>query len=323
MKQLWGRLNRKYLVRYRLEYLGLLGVYYLICAAGPEMCWACARLMGRFVWRLGIRRTTVMTNLGIAFPEKSEAERAEIGRRSFEHVAVMVVDILLQRRLVSRANFDRRITVTGWAQRYLEEHGEAALRQRARGIVFITGHFGNWEMSSGIFSILGVHIAPVYRMPQNPFIAKFLNRIRLDRHTKFIERRGAVNEMLRHLDSGGNVGFLFDQEALYGMPIDFFGKPASTHKTPAVLARDHDSPIFFGVTIRTGDMTYEGRGELVDFPPKTEDRAADHRAYMQVLSDMLEAVVREYPEQYLWAHRRWKRTGAHAAYEGDRKMRML
>ena len=224
MRHFWSRLNRRYLLRYRLESYVLRGLYYLICAAGPEMCWHCARHVARFVWRMGIRRTTVMTNLRIAFPEKGDAELAEIGRKSFEHFAAVCVDIVLARRLVSRSNFERRINVTGWARRYLDEHGERALRERARGIVFITGHFGNWELSSGIFSMLGVHVAPVYRMPQNPFIAKFLKQIRLDRHTKFIERRGAVNEMLRHLDGGGNVGFLFDQEAIWGMPINFFGK---------------------------------------------------------------------------------------------------
>ena len=115
-------------------------------------------------------------------------------------------------------------------------------------------------MSSGVFSLMGVHIAPVYRMPQNPWLARFIRRIRLDQQSKFIERRGAVNEMLRHLEGGGNVGFLFDQEAIWGYSVQFFGKKSVTHKTPAVLARDYGYPIFFGVMIRTGPMQYEGRG---------------------------------------------------------------
>jgi len=101
------RLNRRLLLRYRLEYLIGLCVVYGVRALPPSLAWAGARAAGNLVWRLGVRRRAIMTNLAIAFPEKTEAERAEIGRRSVEHFASMIVDILLQRRMLSRGNLMR------------------------------------------------------------------------------------------------------------------------------------------------------------------------------------------------------------------------
>lgn len=317
MRRFWSRVNRRFKLRYRIEYCAVKSLYYMICGASPDYAWHVARRMGRIAWRLGVRRRTVLTNLRIAFPEKSEESLAAIGKRSYEHLAQVVVDIMLTRRMVTKNSYRRRIRITGWAQDYLERHGEQGLRERARGIVFTTGHFGNWELSSGVFSLLGVSMAPVYRMPENPWLARFLKSLRLDAQSEFIERRGAVNEMLRHLGAGGNVGFLFDQEALWGHRVKFFGTDSVTHKTPAVLARDYGFPIFFGVMIRTGPMQYEGRGELLELE-KTDDREADLQRFVQVLASRLEAQVREHPEQYLWAHRRWKHTGAHDAHKQGR-----
>jgi KDO2-lipid IV(A) lauroyltransferase len=114
------------------------------------------------------------------------------------------------------------------------------------------------------------------------------------------------------LERGDSIGFLFDQEAVYGPYIPFFGREACTHKTPAVLARDHRVPVFFGVMVRRGDyLHYDARGELVPIPPATDDKDADIRAILGELVARLENEIRRRPEQYLWAHRRWKRAGAH------------
>jgi KDO2-lipid IV(A) lauroyltransferase len=314
------RLNRKYGLRHRAEFLVLKTVYYMFCGLSPQFAWRAARLGARLGWRVGVRRKTVLRNLRIAFPERSDAELEELGRRSYQHLASMLVDFMYTRRMLTRENFQRHIEITGWAREYLDEYGEQGLRERARGVLFVTGHQGNWELSSGVFSLLGVSIAPVFRMPHNPWTAEFLNGLRLDSQTKLIERRGAVRHMIDHLEKGGNVGFLFDQEAVSGLPVPFFGHPASTHKTPAVLAHDYDVPVFFGVMVRKGDfLDYEARGGLLEMPERTGDRAKDLAAIMERLAAALEKEVRENPEQYFWPHKRWKRYGAHGEEHVRRK----
>jgi len=197
---------------------------------------------------------------------------------------------------------------------FLAEHPLSALPGMVRRNLFVTAHLGNWEIGSGLFGLLGIRIDPVYRTPRNPFLARLLRRIRLDSKFEFIEKRGAVAAMMETFERGGSVGFLFDQEALYGPYIPFFGREACTHKTPAVLARDHRVPVFFGVMIRRGDyLYYDARGDLVPIPPPTDDKEADVRAILGELVRRLEVEIRRCPEQYLWAHRRWKRGGAHGA----------
>jgi KDO2-lipid IV(A) lauroyltransferase len=309
---LLARLNRRFLLRYRLEYALALAVVTLVRALSPAAAWGGARRLGRLLWRLGVRRETVRRNLAVAFPALPAEERDAIGRRATEHFCQVAVDILLQRRMVSRRNLSRRFRLGGWTRDFVAKHGVRGLRDQARGILFLTAHLGNWELASGFFTLLGVPISPVFRTPQNPFLARLLRRIRLDSGADFVERRGAVPVMLEKLKEGGNIGFLFDQEAVHGLYVPFFGVEACTHKTPAVLARDHDVPVYFGVMRRRGDfLDYEASGEMLGRLGKTEDRAADIARIMAELTRRLEARIRETPDQYLWMHRRWKRAGVH------------
>jgi KDO2-lipid IV(A) lauroyltransferase len=203
---------------------------------------------------------------------------------------------------------DRIFRVEGWGADYLREHGEEGLRRRARRILFLTAHIGNWELASGYFSLLGVRIVPVYRATANPWFNRLLLRLRLESHPEFLERRGAVNEILARLERGENIGFLYDQEAVYGIYVPFFGVPLCTHKTPAVLQRDFSVRVFWGVMIRRGDFfRYDARGEIIEPPEKEEDREAQLTALTASLMRRLEEEVRRNPGQFLWMNRRWKR----------------
>ena len=308
------RLNRKYLLRYRLEYVVALVVVYGTRCLSPSYAWRVARSVGRFVWFLGARRKVTLANLEVAFPDYTQRQREEIGRKTMEHFCGMVVDIIFQTRLLTRRNLYDHIQLDDWVRKYFDTHGEDGLRRRATRVLFLTAHFGNWELATGLFSLLGVKISPVYRSPSNPWLDRLLRRIRLDSQSEFIERRGAVGTMLEHFDAGKNVGLLFDQEAMYGIYVPFFGHPACTHKTPAVLVRDYNLRVFYGALVRKGDwIDYEARGEIIEYDVHTEDRDADLKEITTDLMRRLEPLVREYPEQYLWTHRRWKRVGVHGA----------
>jgi KDO2-lipid IV(A) lauroyltransferase len=210
--------------------------------------------------------------------------------------------------MVSRRNVFRRFRMTGWTKDYMDRHGVRGFRERARGMQFLTAHLGNWELAPGFFDLVGVPIVPVFRAIRNPFVNRFVQGLRLARAPRIIERRGAVQPMVEVLERGGNIGMLFDQVAVHGIPVPFFGRPARTHKTPAVLARDHGVKIFFGVMVREGDfLRYEARGELLEeLGPWTGDRRKDIHALTRELMRRLEDEIRRRPEQYFWLHRRWK-----------------
>lgn len=306
------RINRKLLLRYRLEYLVALTLVYGVRAFSPAFAWDSARALARLAWRLGLRRKPILRNLEVAFPELTPRAREEMGERCMEHFFSVFVDILFQRRMINARNLFRHVEMRGWTREYLDEHGVAGLQRRARGLLFLTGHLGNWELSSGVFGLLGVPIVPIYRAIRNPFMDRLIKRIRLVELKRMIERRGAVRPMLDTLAEGENVGMLFDQEAIHGVFVPFFGTPARTHKTPAILACDHGVRIFFGWMRRKGDfLRYEAQGSLLDLTAAGGDRLdAIHDASARLMAH-LEEQIRVQPEQYFWMHRRWKRTGVH------------
>jgi KDO2-lipid IV(A) lauroyltransferase len=306
------RLNRRYLLRYRAEYVFVLLLVHAVRALSPAFAWAGARALGSFLYRRGMRRRAILTNLAVAFPDLSEAERDAIGEKCMRHFLCMMVDVLFEQRMVTPRNVFRRVRFTGWARDYLDRYGLVGFRERAHRVLFLTAHLGNWEFASGVFGLMGIDIVPIFRAIRNPFVNKLVRGLRLVAHDRLIERRGAVPVMVEHLEKGGNIGMLFDQEAVHGVPVPFFGLPARTHKTPAILARDHGVKIFFGVMVREGDfLRYEARGELLDLSRQGDDRIRDLEEITGELMKRLEDEIRRRPEQYFWMHRRWKRAGIH------------
>jgi len=312
VSRLFRRLNERLLLRYRLEYAVALLLVHAVRALSPAFAWEGARALGTLAYRLGLRRRPVLANLRVAFPELPEAERQRIALACYRHFFSVVVDVLFEQRMVTKRNVFRKVRVTGWAKDYIARHGLKGFQERAKRMLILTAHLGNWEFASGVFGLLGVEIVPVFRAIRNPFVNKLVRGLRLVAHDRLIERRGAVPAMVEHLEKGGNIGMLFDQEAVHGIPVPFFGLPARTHKSPAILARDHDVKIFFGIMAREGDfLRYEGRGELLELPPKSDDRIRDIERITTELMRHLESEIRRRPEQYLWMHRRWKRAGIH------------
>lgn len=306
------RLNERFLLRYRLEYVVALLLVHAIRALSPAFAWEGARALGSLAYRLGLRRRPVLANLAVAFPDLPVEERERIALGCYRHFFSVIVDVLLEQRMVTGRNFTRKVRITGWAKDYIDRHGRKGFRERARRMLILTAHLGNWEFASGVFGLQGVEIVPVFRAIRNPFVNDLVRGLRLVAHDRLIERRGAVPAMVEHLDKGGNIGMLFDQEAVHGLPVPFFGLDARTHKTPAILARDHDVKIFLGFLIREGDfLRYEARGELLDLSRRTDDRIGDIEWITTELMRRVEVEIRRRPEQYLWMHRRWKRAGIH------------
>jgi KDO2-lipid IV(A) lauroyltransferase len=310
--KLLARLNRRFLIRYRIEYVIALLLVHAVRALSPSFAWEGARALGTLAYKLGLRRRAVLTNLAVAFPDLPEAERERICHACYRHFFSVAVDVLLEQRMIRPSNLFRKVNFTGWTKEYFDRHGMDGFKERAHRVLFLTAHLGNWELAAGAFGVMGVRIVPIFRAIRNPYVNRLVRNLRLVAHDMLIERRGAVPVMVEHLDKGGNIGMLFDQEAVHGMAVPFFGLPARTHKTPAILARDHGVKIFLGVMIRRGDfLNYEGRGELLDLSRQTGDRIGDLREITTELMRRLEEHIRRDPEQYLWMHRRWKRTGIH------------
>jgi KDO2-lipid IV(A) lauroyltransferase len=258
------------------------------------------RGIGRAVYRLGIRRKVVEENLRLAYPEKDEAWIHATARAAYEHLGRESAAILRLGRLDPQAVIDRTIPV-GWEQM------EEALAE-GKGCILVTGHYGNWEIAAATVASRGVPIAAIVRRQGNRLVDARLDGLRRRLGVETITQREAPSRLPRLLRKNTVIGIVGDQDARgAGVFVPFFGRPASTHRGPAVFALKLGAPVFACVARRQPGpgVRYEVSGQRVPVV-RTGDLDADVERLTAELAARLEGEVRKAPEQYFWFHRRWK-----------------
>ena len=251
-----------------------------------------ARLLDRAIPRL---RRVGLLNLGFALPELTPARHAEIIDGVFASIA---------RILVSFAKFPslRRDNLEQWIRLEGGEHFEAALRA-GRGVLFATAHLGNWELSAFAHALMAAPMNVLVRPLDNPRIDALVERRRALTGNRPIGKKDFARSILKALAANQAVGILIDQnESLdSGVFVDFFGVPACASPGFARFAAHSGAAVLPGFALWNKE---ERRYVLRFFPavPMTGDAAAD----TQALHRVLERVIRDAPDQWLWIHRRWK-----------------
>jgi Kdo2-lipid IVA lauroyltransferase/acyltransferase len=247
------------------------------------------------------QRRAGLRNLQMAFPNLAQPERERILRESFQNLGRLLVEFSHFPDL-HKGNISQLVFHDG-----LENYLEAV--RRGRGVIFMTAHFGAWELSAFAHSIHGYPLKFVVRPIDNPKVDSLITRYRSLGGNMPIQRRIAGRDILRALRNNEAVGILFDQNTTSdeGIFVDFFGIPAAT--TPAIAS----FALRTGAAVLPGFLIWEerlGRHRLRFDPPveliQTGDLSHDVRANTQLFNNILESYVRTYPEQWLWIHRRWK-----------------
>lgn len=251
-------------------------------------------------WPFGIRRGVVERQIAAAFPEFTPQRVQEVARRAYDSLGRTSIETALLPTFTRDkllAMFER---VEGWD--ILE-----AARAQGRGIVIVTGHLGNWEIA-GAYIAAHIPFHAVSRRMQNPIFDAYLTRTRAKGGMQMIWDGDAVRVSPRVLRQNHAVAFLSDQDGL-GLAstfVPFFGRPAKTPRGPAVFALRLDAPMVFGVSVRQPSGRYALILESVT-AERTGDREKDVDALVLAFTQKLEAMIRKYPEQYFWHHRRWRR----------------
>jgi Kdo2-lipid IVA lauroyltransferase/acyltransferase len=286
---------------HRAEFALVRGVQRLLGAVGEPAAETFAGVLGRAAyWPVGIRRDVVRANLRIAFPDADEPWIDEMVRLSFRHLAREAA-VMMRLPTITREEIRRRTDVVGWTE------FEAALAQ-GRGAILVTGHFGNWEIAAAAVAARGVPIAAIVRAQGNRLFDAHLNQTRRRLGVETIYQRDAPRQVPRVLRQGGVVGIVGDQDArAAGVFVPFFGRPASTHRGPALFALRLGAPVIAASARRLDGVParYEVRGEMVPVE-RTADLETDVHRLTAELARRLEADVRRAPEQYFWFHKRWK-----------------
>jgi KDO2-lipid IV(A) lauroyltransferase len=247
-------------------------------------------------------RKVAEENLRHAFPDRLSARQIDrLVRRTYRHFCGVFLEIIHLTRHVNPYNWKHSLKLPRKAKLV-----EWLLSDRP--LLIVTGHFGNWEMAGYGLGLVGFTGHAVARPLDNPYLDDYLRRFRESTGQKLLAKHGDFAKMQSILDSAGVIATLADQDAgARGVFVDFFGRPASTHKAIALLALEHQVPmVVVGARKIKEPMIYELLIEDYILPEDYRDRPDAVVALTQRFTSALERIVRKAPEQYFWLHRRWK-----------------
>lgn len=287
---------------HRLEYAGARVAVFALGLVGWRAASWVGGLIARLVYKpIGIRRGVVERQIAAAFPELTPAEVEQVARRSYDSLGRTSIETAVLPG-ASRAEVLARVErVEGW------ELVEAALA-KGNGLLIVTGHLGNWEFGGAYFAARGVAIDVVTRGMANPIFDAYITRTRRQIGMEVIHDKDAVRRTPRSLRDNHAIAFVSDHDAL-GLAstfVPFFGRPAKTPRGPAVFALRFEVPTVFVGVLRQPSGRYAILIEPVEVE-RTGDRDVDIDAIVLRYTQILERLVREYPAQYFWQHRRWRR----------------
>jgi KDO2-lipid IV(A) lauroyltransferase len=262
------------------------------------------RALGRLAyWLPGKLRRTGEINLSIAFPEMDEPGRHRILRGCFDS---------LGRLLGEFSQFPR---ATPEKLRRLIEYDQVGLahlrsaEQDQRGVIFLTGHLGAWELLSFGWSALEYPISFLVRPIDNPRIEELIENVRTRFGNRAIDKKSAAREAIRVLRAGGTLGILSDlnSQTHEGVFVPFFGRMACTTAGIATLALKTDAVVIPTVAVwDKNKKRYFFHGDPPIELVRTGDKHKDLEVNTALFAAAIESLVRRYPEQWLWIHKRWK-----------------
>jgi KDO2-lipid IV(A) lauroyltransferase len=293
-------------VRYWIEYVAVRALVALVAMTPSALIVPCGRALGLAWFTVNrSRRRIADANLAAAFPSRSAAERQSIARRAFGHFIAQAFETLKFSTL-SRQQMLARVEVDG------EDRVRLAYGQ-GKGVLFITGHFGFWELHAIAHPLLFEPIGLLARALDNSRMNTLLERIRQCTGNTVIYRQGSIRRVMRMLQERHGVAVLIDQhihgpDAVY---VEFFERRAATASAVAALALRTGSPVVPVFALPLGKGRYRLIYEHpVEPPVETEAGAADMiREFTQRCTDVLEMYVRRHPDLWLWMHRRWRDDG--------------
>jgi len=289
-------------MRFRLEYALAWCVVKTIGALPRPLARLVGVALAQFIRILhGKLRRVGMRNLQLAFPEMPARERGKLVRKVFTSLGRQFAEVCLFPRYTAK-NVSDAVIYDGF-----ENFDRAS--QRGKGVLFLTGHLGGWELSAFAHSLYGHPLYFVMRPLDNPYLDALVRRYRTMHGNKPILKDDPARELLRAMKQGSTVGILMDTNMTppEGVFADFFGIPACTASGLARIALRTDSAVVPGFTLWDPVLRkYRLRFDPALQLQRTGNNEEDILANTQLFTKVIEDFVRRYPDQWLWVHRRWK-----------------
>ncbi len=289
----------------RLGVLGARALVSLLRSLPERRAMALGARIGRSWARLGGSRAEIAhTNMRIAFPEWSDAQRSVVLRRSLEGIGRGLVEFARLGMLPEEV-LRERFLISGW------EHYERAKKESPTGgVAVVTAHFGSWELLAHAMTARGLPLAVVHRPRRLAGFERLVNELRQVGGAEGYSRGRAARDAVRALRDGKVLAMPFDQNSprRHGVFVPFFGRPACARAAPVRLAMRTRAPVLPVFVHRLPD----GIHHQVEFRPPIElaleggDRGTLVRENARRMTAPIEAEIRRAPEQWLWIHKRWR-----------------
>jgi Kdo2-lipid IVA lauroyltransferase/acyltransferase len=265
-----------------------------------------ARSIGAFIGRLALFLTPRLASVGdlnlrLAFPAKSAAERQQILRRLYRNLGWLLAEFCQMPRYTPETT--RSFIRYDGLEHYL------AARAEGRGVLILTGHLGAWELSSFYHSLMGYPMSIVIRRLDNPLVDSLVNHIRCLHGNQVLHKDDFARGLLASMRRGETVGILMDTNMTppQGSFVDFFGQSACTGTGLARIAMKTGARVLPGFLLwEEATKQYVLRFGAPLSVATGGDVEADAIANTALFTKVIEDYVRQYPDQWLWVHRRWK-----------------
>jgi len=232
----------------------------------------------------------------MAFPHLTDGEIRALSLKVWDNLGRVMAEAIHLPCLRQRA----------WQSRRDYAGAGTVLTNPAHGLILASGHIGAYELVVMGGFMGGFEPTGVYQELSNPLVDSFLRDLRRPMFPGglFPKSHKTARKVLSIVKAGGTAAFLADQREFKGIKITFFGMPAYCNPFPSLLARHCRAPLIAGRVIRALGATFIFQADEVSVP-RTKDVAADIRVGTQRFHDLLEGYIREYPEQWMWTHRKW------------------
>jgi Kdo2-lipid IVA lauroyltransferase/acyltransferase len=299
-------------MRKRLEFLVVWIVVKLLGLPPRGVARAIGALVGQVALLFTPRlRHAGHLNLQLAFPQKAEAEREQILRKLYRNLGWLLAEFCQMPR------YSPEMTRSFIRYEGLEHY--LAAREHGKGVLVLTGHLGAWELSSFYHSLMGYPMSVVIRRLDNPLVDDLVNHIRCLHGNQVLHKDDFARGLLAAMRRGETVGILMDTNMTppQGAFVDFFGHLACTGSGMARVAIKTGAQVLPGFLLwEEATQQYVLRFGAPLTLPISDDVEADTLAHTALFTKVIEDYIRQYPDQWLWVHRRWKTRpqGAAAIY---------
>lgn len=268
----------------------------------PRKSWlAFCGFLGKLAYRFATEtRKLTLTHLSLAFPEKSNDEIKRLAKSTFKMLGKNAGEILRTSRIKTLDQLNEFLITDGF-ENYEQAHA------KGKGVIFLTCHLGAFDLQVTNMAMRGLNPNIIGTPLKDPRLNDLLWNYRNGHGAIAIERGKETFRMIKILKSGGSVALLIDQDTkVKTVFVDFFGKPAATPVGATVLALKTGAAIV-PTYVHLRDDGFQHMHILPEIPLRVSGNEEEDIVYnTQILTNFIEAVIRQHPEQWVWMHERWK-----------------